>query len=168
MFNQFIARYAVPGLILASCASMVYWAITQADSATRFSEISATHFAPEFNTRPSTGDDIVQALQSRDPHERLRALSASFSQQVPLPAYRLHQLANTDADPHMRLLAMTAFARDPNADPSMLIAMSSVALRDSDAAIKALAKDLLNRLDRATRSMTSSEYHFVGHLNPAR
>ena len=103
------------------------------------------------DTPPISADNIRTSLQDTSPANRLRALKESDEQGLPVPAHDLQQMAMSDRDAQVRRLAMTKFAQDPEADPSMVRVVAEAALRDGDAAIQAHARDMLEQLTQASR-----------------
>ena len=96
--------------------------------------------------------DIHVALQDPDPTSRYRALQESGARGVIVPAHILQQMATSDRDAPVRILAMTMFAQDPEVDLAMVKAVAEAGLRDSDVTVNAHARDMLEQLDRASRS----------------
>lgn len=96
--------------------------------------------------------NIHLALQDPDPSSRYRALAESGAQGVTVPAHTLQQMATSDRDSSVRILAMTQFAQDPEIDLAMVKAVAEAGLRDSDLTVNAHARAMLEQLDRASRS----------------
>lgn len=96
--------------------------------------------------------NLHQALQDVDPRIRYHALAQSDAQGMAASAHTLQQLATSDRDPAVRVLAMTKFSQDPAIDPAMVRAVAEAGLRDSDATVRAHAREMLEQLDQASRS----------------
>ena len=96
--------------------------------------------------------EVTQELQDRDPRVRYRALATGSEHQLMLPVYALQQMASTDTDAAVRLLAMNLFAQHAEANPSIVRATAEVALKDGDVSVQAQAKDILDQLSAAARS----------------
>ncbi len=94
---------------------------------------------------------IHLALQDPDPNNRFRALQESEEQAITVPAHILQQIATSDRDGPVRILAMTKFAQASEMDPAMVKAVAEAGLRDSDLTVNAYARDMLEQLDRASR-----------------
>jgi hypothetical protein len=99
-----------------------------------------------------TRADPLTGLQDADPNNRFNALTEIDAQGLTIPAHTLQQLATSDPDPSVRILAMTKYAQDPLVDPAMVRAAVEVGVRDSDATVRAQARDLLLQLEQSVRS----------------
>ncbi len=95
---------------------------------------------------------VHTALQDPDPNKRFRALQESEARGIAVPAHILQQLATSDRDGPVRILAMTKFAQGAEIDPAMVRAVAEAGLRDGDETVNAYARDMLEQLDRASRS----------------
>ena len=111
------------------------------------------------NTNPSVVQDpqivannIHAALQDRDPNVRYRALAESSSQGVSVPSQTLRQMAMSDNDSAVRILAMSLFAQDPEMNVGEIKAMAEAGLRDGDVTVNAHARELLEQIENAARS----------------
>ena len=105
------------------------------------------------NQAPLIGaNNIYFALQDADPNSRYQALQESDAQGIVVSAHVLHQMATSDRDSRVRIMAMTKFAQDAEMDPSMVRAVAEAGLRDGDAMVSAHARDMLEQLDSESRS----------------
>ena len=100
---------------------------------------------------PILAGNIQAALQDPNPMQRLRALQESDAQGIPVPSHELRQMAMSDRDVQVRLMAMTKFSQDPEVDPSSVKAVAEAGARDGDPSIQAYARDLLEQLSQASR-----------------
>jgi hypothetical protein len=113
----------------------------------RVAPTSPAAYAP-----PTTEATIQQALQDVDPRIRYHALAESEAQGVAVPAPTLQQMATSDRDPGVRVMAMIKFSQDPSVDPAMVRAVAEAGLRAGNAAVSDHARDMLVMLDQAARS----------------
>jgi hypothetical protein len=100
----------------------------------------------------SSETNIQQALQDVDPRIRYHALAESDAQGIAVPAPTLQQMATSDRDPTVRVMAMIKFSQDPSIHPAMVRAVAEAGLRDGNAAVSAHAREMLALLDQAARS----------------
>ena len=100
----------------------------------------------------SNETNIQQALQDVDPRIRYHALAESDAQGIAVPAPTLQQMATSDRDPTVRVMAMIKFSQDPAIHPAMVRAVAEVGLRDSNAAVSEHAREMLEMLNQAARS----------------
>jgi len=91
------------------------------------------------------------ALQSSSPRTRHRALARSLEQELSVPLHLLQHMASSDSDREVRVLAMSAFAHSPQADPAVARTIVQSALADPEESIRTHAKDILEELDLAAR-----------------
>lgn len=101
---------------------------------------------------PNSESNILFALKNSDPNVRYRALAESDAQGLALPAHELQQLASSDRDPRVRIVAMDKFSQDPDVAPALVRSVAEAALRDSDSAISAHAREMLEQLNQASRA----------------
>lgn len=101
---------------------------------------------------PTSESNILFALKNSDSNIRYRALADSDAQGIALPAHELQQLASSDRDPLVRILAMNKFSQDPDVEPALVRSVAEAALRDSDSAISAHAREMLEQLNQASRA----------------
>ena len=110
--------------------------------------------APPLTTvgSPTSESNILLALKDPDPKIRYRALADSDAQGTALPAHVVQQLATSDRDPLVRILAMNKFSQDPEVEPAWVKSVAEAAFRDPDSAISAHARELLEQLNQASRA----------------
>ncbi len=108
--------------------------------------------SPAAYSPPMTEATIQQALHDVDPKIRYHALAESDAQGIALPAPTLQQMATSDRDPTVRVMAMIKFSQDPSIDPAMVRAVAEAGLRDGNTTVSDHARDMLMLLDQAARS----------------
>lgn len=113
----------------------------------------ATRAAKKYVALPQpTLADPLMGLQDVNPNNRIKALAESDAQGLTIPAHTLQQLATSDRDPAVRILAMTKYAQDPLVNPAMVRATVEAGVRDGDPTVSAQARELLEQLEQAARS----------------
>jgi hypothetical protein len=105
---------------------------------------------PAAKAELTTETNIQQALQDVDPKIRYHALAESEAQGIAVPAHMLQQLATSDGDPTIRVLAMTKYSQDSTIDPALVRAVAEAGLRDRDASVSAHASEMLEQLNQAS------------------
>jgi hypothetical protein len=113
-------------------------------------QVSAPQTA--MSVSPNSESNILLALKNSDSNIRYRALADSDAQGIVLPAHELQQLASSDRDPLVRILAMNKFSQDPDVEPALVKSVAEAALRDADSAISAHAREMLEQLNQASRA----------------
>jgi hypothetical protein len=101
---------------------------------------------------PTSESNILLALKDADPNTRYRALAESDTQGIALPAHVVQQLATSDRDPLVRILAMNKFSQYPEVEPALVKSVAEAALRDTDSTISAHAREMLEQLNQASRA----------------
>jgi hypothetical protein len=144
--NSSIATNATPS-IGASVTMREQPQPVSAPVAVEVVEKSPAAYAP-----PTTEATIQQALHDVDPKIRYHALAESEAQGIAVPAPTLQQMATSDRDPGVRVMAMIKFSQDPSVDPAMVRAVAEAGLRAGNAAVSDHARDMLVMLDQAARS----------------
>lgn len=104
------------------------------------------------NAAPNSESNILFALKNSDPDIRYRALADSDAQGLALPAHELQQLASSDPDARVRILAMNKFSQDPDVEPALVKSVAEAALHDTDSTISAHAREMLEQLNQASRA----------------
>lgn len=98
-----------------------------------------------------TLQQIQQELSSGDAAVRGAALARSFDLEAPLPAPTLIAALHSDAAGEVRLYALMALARHPAVDADALRTLAEAAAFDADAAVRAHAAEVTERIDSLGR-----------------
>ena len=102
-------------------------------------------------------DVVVEALRDRDDQVRTQALYAALSAGIEVPPHALAQMALSDPSPNVRFLALEGLAADPNVGTAINVGtIATQALSDPSPHVQIKAREILDRLDQATRSAQPS------------
>ena len=94
---------------------------------------------------PVSADTWQDTLnQTTDPHTRFEILTKAVGQGIQVPASSLLDLAQFDASPQVRSLALRLISGDDRIDRETVNNIMNLALSDPDASVSNFAKDTLN------------------------